>query len=93
MRPTAQWGSCSAQARANTGTGRSIWGLPRRRLGGGRAAAARAWRAQETPGREGSRGGRGRGRRVGACRGWRWSLGRGVGGERRGRNRAQGKRR
>jgi hypothetical protein len=39
-------------------------GLPRRRLGGGRAATARAWRAQKRPGEKRSRGGEGRGRRV-----------------------------
>jgi hypothetical protein len=54
MRPTARWGSCSAQARANTGAGRSIWGLPRWRLGGGRAAVACAWRAQERQGERGA---------------------------------------
>jgi hypothetical protein len=89
-RPLAPRGSSSAQARANARTGRLVWSLPRRQLGGGRAAVACAWRAQETPRREGSRGGRGRGRRVGACRGWRWSLGCGAGGERRGRSRAGG---
>jgi hypothetical protein len=39
-------------------------GLPRRRLGGGRAATACAWRAQKRPGEKRSRGGEGRGRRV-----------------------------
>jgi hypothetical protein len=82
MRPLVPRGSCCAQARTNMRIGRSVWSLPRRRLGGGRAAVARAWRAQETPGREGSRVGRGRGQRVGTCRSWRWSLGRGAGGER-----------
>jgi hypothetical protein len=75
MHPLALRGSCSARARASTRTGRSVWGLPRQRLGGGRAAVACAWRAQETPGREGSRGGRGRRRRVGMYSSWRWSSG------------------
>jgi hypothetical protein len=90
MRPTARRGSCSTQAHANTGTGRSIWGLPRRRLGGGRAAVARAWRAQETPGRERSRGGRGRRRRVDMCSSWRWSSGSCADGERRWQSRSEG---
>jgi hypothetical protein len=75
MRPLASRGSSSAIARASTRTGRSVWGLPRRRLGGGQAAVARAWRAQGTPGRERSRGGGGRRRRVGMCSSWRWRCG------------------
>jgi hypothetical protein len=90
MRPLALRGSCSAQACANTRTGRLIWGLPRRRPGGGRAAVARAWRAQETLGREGRRGGGGRERRVGTCRSWRWSSGCGIGGKRRWQERSRG---
>jgi hypothetical protein len=61
MRPTARRGSCSTQAHANTGTGRSIWGLPRQRLGGGRAAVASAGDARE--------GGEQRCGREGATRG------------------------
>jgi hypothetical protein len=90
MRPLAPRGSCSAQTRASTRTGRSAWGLPRRRLGGGRAAVARAWRAQETPGRERSRGGRGRRRRVDMCSSWRWSSGSCADGERRWQSRSEG---
>jgi hypothetical protein len=90
MRPIAPRGSCSAQARTNTRIGRSVWSLPWRRLGGGRAAVARAWRAQETPEREGSRGGRGRRRRVGMCSSWRLSSGSCVGGERRWQEQSRG---
>jgi hypothetical protein len=90
MRTLAPRGSCSAQACANTRIGRSVWSLPRRRLGGGRATVARAWRAQETPRREGSRSGRGRRRRVCMCSSWRWSSGSCAGGERRWQKQSRG---
>jgi hypothetical protein len=38
-------------------------------------AVARAWRAKGMPGRERSRGGRGRRRRVDMCSSWRWRCG------------------
>jgi hypothetical protein len=90
MQPTARWGSGSTQARANTGAGHSIWGSPRRRLGGGRAAVVRAWRVQEMPGREGSRSGEGKGRRVEGKSSRRWRSGDCAGGERRWQNGSRG---
>jgi hypothetical protein len=42
MRPTARWGSCSAQARANTGLGARFGACH----GGGSVAAERRWRAR-----------------------------------------------
>jgi hypothetical protein len=89
-RPLAPRVNSSAQSRANAKLGRSVWSLPQRQLGGGRAVVARAWRAQGTPGRERSRGGRGKGRRVGMYRSWRWSSGRGAGGKRRWQERNRG---
>jgi hypothetical protein len=83
-------GSSSAHARANAKPGCSVWSLPRRQLGGGRAAVARAWRAQGTPGRERSRGGRGKGRHVGMCRSWRWSSGAASAASGSGRSRVEG---
>jgi hypothetical protein len=90
MRALALRGSGSAQACAKTRAGLLIWSLPRRRLGGGRAAVACAWRAQEKPGREGSRGWGGRGRRVGTSRSWRWSSGCCTDGERWWQERSRG---
>jgi hypothetical protein len=55
--------------------------------GGGSGSS---WRARARPGREGSRGRRGKGRRVGMCRNWRWSSGRGAGGKRRWQERNRG---
>jgi hypothetical protein len=84
-------GPSGTDAPTNTGAGHSIWSSPRRQLGGGRTAMACAWQAQGMLEREGSRSGKGKGRRVEEKFSRRWCSGGCAGGERREQNGAEGK--